>query len=249
MTAPQDRPLAPIDNELARILRGVAAKPEIVAVAALLSAEDVRADQKATGELCWKFGNWLRKATRTALPVVEFHSVADAILRAQLYDVLGEFAVAGKRREPNESFWRFYEILARTRSDPARMYVAEENDIDEMYESRAIAEDRLGRSRIDRYLDGTGDNADSKRRARRREALEEARSLDLLERLLGSFMDSTSPQEVKRLLKSQGRNGAVAALADRLGKLPLGAGAPRLLLELAAETVIFAALVEKPLTF
>ncbi len=249
MTAPQDRPLAPIDNELARILRGVAAKPEIVAVAALLSAEDVRADQKATGELCWKFGNWLRKATRTALPVVEFHSVADAILRAQLYDVLGEFAVAGKRREPNESFWRFYEILARTRSDPARMYVAEENDIDEMYKSRAIAKDRLGRSRIDRYLDGTGDNANSKRRARRREALEEARSLDLLERLLGSFMDSTSPQEVKRLLKSQGRNGAVAALADRLGELPLGAGAPRLLLELAAETVIFAALVEKPLTF
>ena len=249
MTPPRSRHVAPIDNELRLVLQGVAAKPEIDAIAALLSEEDVRADQKAAGELCWKFGNWLRKATHTALSVAEFHSVADAILRAQLYDVLGEFAVAGKRREPNEHFWRFYEIVARTRNDPARMYDAEEDDIDEMRESRAVVEDRLGRSRIDRYLDGAGDDADSKRRARRREAEEEARSFDLLDRLLESFMDSASPQEVKRLLNSRGRDGAVAALADRLGKLPLGAEAPSLILELVANTIILAALGEKPPTF
>ena len=102
MTAPRDRHVAPIEDELARILRGVAAKPEIVAIAALLSAEDVRVDPKATNELCWKFGNWLRRATRTELSTAEFHSVADALLRAQLYDVLGEFAHAGRRREPSE---------------------------------------------------------------------------------------------------------------------------------------------------
>jgi len=241
--------VAPIDNELRLVLQRVAAKREIVAIAALLSEEEVRTDHKATGELCWKFGNWLRKATQTALSVAEFHSVADAILRAQLYDVLGEFAVAGKRREPNEHFWRFYEIVARTRNDPARMHAVEEDVIEEMGHSRAIAEDRLGRSRIDRYLDGTSDDAHSKRRARRREADEEARSVDLLERLLGSFMDSTSPQEVKRLLKSRGQDGAVDALADRLEKLPLGAGAPRLILELVARTVVLAAVGEKPPTF
>jgi tetratricopeptide (TPR) repeat protein len=249
MTPTRGRHVAPIDNELRLILQGVAAKPEIVAIAALLSAEDVRADQKAAGELCWKFGNWLRRATQTALSVAEFHSVADAILRAQLYDVLGEFAVAGKRREPNESFWRFYEIVARTRNDPARMHAVEEDVIDEMGHSRAIAEDRLGRSRIARYLDGAGDDDDTKRRTRRREADEEARSFDLLNRLLESFMGSTSPQEVKRLLNSRGRDGAVAALADRLGKLPLGAEAPRLILELVANTIILAALGEKPPMF
>ena len=249
MMTPRGRHVAPIEDELARILQGVAAKPEIVAIAALLSAEEVRADPKATHELCWKFGNWLRRATRTELSAAEFHSVADAILRAQLYDVLGEFAVAGRRREPSENFWRFYEIVARTRNDPARMYVAEEDDIDRMIESRAIAEDRLGRSRIDRYLDGTGDDADSKRRARRRGAGDEARSFDLFESLLECFLDSTSPQEVKRLLKSRGRDGAVAALADRLGRLPLGAGTPRLILELAARTMVLAALGEKPPTF
>ena len=43
----------------------------------------------------------------------------------QLYDVMREFAAAGRRREPNERFWQFYEIVARTRNDPNRMTLAE----------------------------------------------------------------------------------------------------------------------------
>ena len=139
MTPARSRHVAPIDNEVRLVLQGVAAKPEIVAIAALLSEEDVRADQKAAGELCWKFGNWLRKATHTALSVAEFHSVADAILRAQLYDVVRSARAACRRRRIRR---------ARTRNDPARMYDAEEDDIDAMRESRAVVEDRLGR--IDR---------------------------------------------------------------------------------------------------
>src|SRR5208337_824690 len=105
MTPPRQRLAAPVGDELARALGGVPSKPEIVAIAALLSAEDVRADPKATHELGWKFCTWLRNATHTVLSVVEFHSVADAIVRAQFFDVLHEFAVAWKCREPNERFW------------------------------------------------------------------------------------------------------------------------------------------------
>ena len=151
MARPQERPAAPVGEELARALRGAPAKPEIVAIAALLSAQDVRADPKATYEPGWKFGNWIRQATRAELSAAEFHAVADALLRVQLYDVLREFAAAGRRREPNERFWRFYEIVARTRNDPNRMTLADEADIEEICGSRAIAEDRLGRSRIRRY--------------------------------------------------------------------------------------------------
>src|SRR5208337_4463829 len=108
MARPQERPAAPVGEELARALRGAPAKPEIVAIAALLSAQDVRADPKATYEPGWKFGNWIRQATRAELSAAEFHAVADALLRVQLYDVMREFAAAGRRREPNERFWRFY---------------------------------------------------------------------------------------------------------------------------------------------
>ena len=119
--------------------------------------QDVRREAKATSELGWKFGYWVRRATQAELAAAEFHAVADALLRAGLYDVLREFAVAGRRREPNEPFWRFYEIVVRTRNDPNRMTPAEEADIDEICGSQAIAEDRLGRSRIDRYLESSGD--------------------------------------------------------------------------------------------
>ncbi len=101
-----ERPAAPVGEELARALREGPGKPEIVAIAALLSAPDVRAEPKATSEAGWKFGNWIRQATSAELSAAEFHAVADALLRAQLYDVLREFAVAGRRRNPDERFWR-----------------------------------------------------------------------------------------------------------------------------------------------
>ena len=175
----------------------------------------------------------------------EFHSVADAILRAELYDVLGEFAVAGGRREPSENFWRFYEIVARTRNDPGRMSIVDEDALDRMCKSRVIAEDRLGRSRIDRYLDGTGDDANSKRRARRREADDEARSFDLFENSRRRFPPVHVSARGEETGKSQGRDGAAATLVDRLAKLPLGAGAPRMMLELAAKAMVLAALGEE----
>ena len=122
-----------------------------------------------------------------------------------------EFAAAGRRREPNEGFWRFYEIVARTRNDPNRMTFAEEADIDEICGSRAIAEDRLGRSRIDRYLDSSGDDPGAKRRARRREAKEEAESLDMLEDVLRTFVDAVPRHEVARLAQARGREAAISS--------------------------------------
>jgi tetratricopeptide (TPR) repeat protein len=242
MARPQERPAAPVGEELARALRGAPAKPEIVAIAALLSAPDVRADPKATSEAGWKFGNWIRQATHAELSAAEFHAVADALLRAQLYDVLREFALAGRRRDPDERFWRFYEIVARTQNDPNRMTFAEEAAIEEICGSRAIAEDRLGRARIESYLDGSGDDPDSKRRARRREAEEEAESFDMLEDVLSTFLDAVPRHEVAKLARARRREAAVSSLADRLGKLPLGGALPRQMLEMVAKTMVAAAL-------
>jgi hypothetical protein len=247
-TPPRSRPLSLISDELARILRGIPSKPDIIAIATLFSAEDVRADQKATSELVWKFCMWLRNATQIVLSIAEFHSVADAIVRAQLFDILHVFAAAGKRREPNERLWRFYEIVARTKNNPDWMYVSEEDDIDEMCRSPAIDKDRHGRSRIDRYLNGTGDDPESRRRARRREA-NATDGFDVLEDIVTSFMETISQRDVQKLVKSHGRDGGVAALADRLTKLPLGAALPRPLLEMVATTMVAATLGEAPPPF
>ncbi len=122
------------------------------------------------------------------------------------------------------------------------MTLAEEADIEEICGSRAIAEDRLGRSRIDCYLDTSGDDPDAKRRARRREAEEEAESLNMLEDVLSTFLDAVPRHEVAKLARARGREAAVTSLVDRLGKLPLGGAVPRLVLEMVAKTLIAAAL-------
>ena len=248
LTPPRSRPLSLISDELARILRGIPSKPDIIAIATLFSAEDVRADQKATSELAWKFCTWLRNAAHIVLSIAEFHSVADAIVRGNDFGILHAFAAAGRRREPNERLWRFYEIVARTKNNPDWMSVGEENDIDEMCRSPAIAQNRHGYSRIDRYLNNAGDDRESRRRARRREA-DATSGFDLLEDIVTSFMEAISQRDVQKLVRSHGRDGGVAALADRLGKLPFGAALPRPLLQMVATTMVAAALDEAPPPF
>jgi tetratricopeptide (TPR) repeat protein len=245
---PREQAVAPIKEELGRILREAPAKPDIIAIAALFSADAVRSDQKATSGLAWTFGNWLRRATQTQLSIAEFHGVADAILRAGLYDVLGDFASAGRRREPGEPLWRFYAIVARTKNNPDLMYIADENDIDAMMGSPAIARDRHASGRIERYLNSTGDDPESRRRAKRLTA-NTGHGLDALEGVLTSFMETLTPRDVQKLVKSRGRDGAISALADRLAGLPLGATMPDPLREMVAHIIVAGVLGEAPPPF
>ena len=246
LTTPQHRPTAPIADELARHLKGVPAKPDIVAIAGLLAAPDVRADRKATSQLGWEFGSWLREATHVAFSIAEFHIVADAILNAQLFRVLGEFAVAGKRREPKERLWRFYEIVARTDNNPGWMHLDEEDEIDDLCESLDIAKDRHVRSRIDRYLENSGDDPASKRRAKRLENRVSDDDSDMFEALFKTFLNSMTPRDIVKLVGTRGREGAVKSLADRFAELPFGAAMPRSMLETMARTIVAVALGEAP---
>lgn len=112
LTPPRSRPLSLISDELARILRGIPTKADIIAIAALFSAEDVRADQKATSELAWKFCTWLRNATHIVLSIAEFHSVADAIVRGN------DFEYSTRSLPPAGGASRTSGCGASTRSSP-----------------------------------------------------------------------------------------------------------------------------------
>lgn len=243
-TPTRQRLAAPVAEELAAALGAAPSKASIVAIAALFSADDVQADLKATGELVWKFCTWLRGAARVELSIAEFHTVADAILRAQLFDVLRDFAAAGRRREPDERLWRFYEIVARTNNVAVRMNQAEVQEIDTLCALPAIERDRHARARIDRYLDGSGDDPGANRRLRRRAAQDEAQALDVFADIFRSFIANISPREVDKLVKSRGRDGAASVLADRMGKLPQGGGLPRAIVDFMAKTMIAMALGE-----
>ena len=238
-------PRSPIvHDELACCLRRAPEKRDIAAIVSAMAANDVRAAGKATAEVTWKLGLWLQKATGVPFAPAEFHPVADLLLRAQAYDALRDFAAAGKRRDPGELVWRFYEIVARTRNNPDWLRHGETAELVDMRDKAGGPGDYRWCNRIQQYFDSAGDDPASKRRARRLAASAAADEDDMMAALLEGVLDSVSPHDVRRLVKTKGADGAASALIDRLAKQPISALLPRPALAEVAKTMIEA--VTKP---
>jgi hypothetical protein len=231
-------PVPIVHEELASMLRRAPEKRDVVAIVSAMAADDVRAAGKATAELVWKLRLWLQKATGIPFSTAEFHPVGDLFLRTEAFDVLKDFALAGKRREPDEPVWRFYEIVARTRNNPEWMHFGETTELVEMRDNASRPGDYHWRNRIQQYFDSAGDDPASKRRARRLAASAAASEDDAMAGMLETILESVSPHDVRRLIKTNGADGAASALIDRLAKQPIGAMLPRPVLAEVAKTLI-----------
>jgi hypothetical protein len=223
---------------LARCLKLEPKKPQIMAIVSIFGASEVRAARKATAELNWKVCLWMRRATAIEFLAAEFHGLADLFLRGEAFDVLGDFALAAKRREPKEPVWRFYEIVARTMNNPDWIYFGETDELVEMANNAAKQKDHQWVNRIRRYMEGLGDDPAAKRRARRLAAAAEASDEEELEDALEAIFKSVSPQDVQRLMKKHGKVNAVAVLVDTLANSPVGALLPRPQLASMARTMV-----------
>jgi hypothetical protein len=98
--------------------------------------------------------------------------------------------------------------------------------------------DHHWRNRIQQYFESAGDDPASKRRARRLAASAAADEDEAMAAMLGTILDSVSPHDVRRLIKTNGPDGAASALIDRLAKQPIGALLPRSALADVAKTLI-----------
>src|SRR5208337_3945739 len=104
---------------------------------------------------------------------------------------------------------------------------AEEADIDEICGSRAIAEDRLGRSRIDRYLDLAAVRNEARAQARIvKEALDQFRAVfETLQSRACCERRPISPGYCRRAWRSRSDRQGVALTMGRLTRVSLsGAG-------------------------
>jgi tetratricopeptide (TPR) repeat protein len=237
-----------VRDELARCLKLEPKKQQIVAIVSVFGASDVRAASKATAELLWRFCRWIRSATAIQFSAAEFHLLADLLLRAEAFDLLGEFARAAKRRAPNEPVWRFYEIVARTGNNPDRMHPSETAELAAIGNRSRNPKDYHWVNRIRQYIEGSGDDPAAKRRARRLAARAEANEDEELEDAVEAVLKHFSPQDVQRLVKKHGRDNAIGVLVDTLVKSPVGAFCPRPALASMARTMVEAVL-EKSSTY
>ncbi len=251
MTAPRERHAATIENELARVLRGAAAKPEIVAIAALLCAEDVRADQKRPANSAGSSAiGSERRRKQSCRPRSSIPSPTRSCAPSSTTCSANSPSRAGGASRARISG-------ASMRSSPARGTIRRACRSSTRTPSTGCASrarsPRIGWDATASTVISTGRATTPTRSGGRGGArpTTEARSLRSVRGSRRRFppLQVTSPHEVRRLVKSQGRDGAAATLADRLGKLPLGAGAPRLILELAAKAMVLAALGEEPPKF
>jgi cellulose synthase operon protein C len=239
LLAPPGRAHVPLlRDELAELLKRAPEKREIVAIAAALGANEVKQAAKATREVGLKFCSWLRKAKQVQFSTDEFHPVAEALLRAQLFDVLGDFAAESRRREPCEPVWRFYQIVARTKNNPDLLGYKESDEIAAMGDVARAREEFAWFRRIRRYLDSSGDDPAAKRRAKRLAAREEDFVSPELEAVLEGMFDAISQEEVRRLIKSHGPDGAPRHIAAQLAKAPALRHAPLQALEGLATVLI-----------
>jgi len=217
------------------------AKEGIQSIVSAMSSKEARESKKAAAGLIFRIRGWLLKGSVLAWSAAELHPIAEMFGRVNAYDLLGDYAKAGGRREPEDATWRYYQLVARRKGDPARLSFAEREDLFEMGEAAASRHDFHMVNRIQRFIKGS-DSAP--RRGSRRVSLaglmnfyDDEESVDALSELLAAGLEDIPPDMVKSMIEKLGQRQAVTALVDRLRASPLGAMPEPLLRQIAKNLV------------
>jgi cellulose synthase operon protein C len=219
-------------------------KEGIQAVVSAMSCKEARESEKAAAGLIFRIRGWLLKGSVLAWSAAEFHPIAEMFGRVNAYDLLGDYAKAAGRREPNkDATWRYYQVVARAMGDPDRLSFAEREELFDMEEAAASRRDFHAVNRIQRFVRRSGRNSTPRRGSRRISMADlidfddDAESIDTLSDLLAASLEDTPPDMVKSMIKKLGQRQAVTVLVNRLRASPLGSMPETLLRQLAKSLV------------
>ena len=216
-------------------------KEEILSIVSAVGNKDARESKKAVRGLIFRIRGWLLKGGGLAWSAAEFHAMAEMFGRVDAYDLLADYAKLAGRRAPEEATWRYYQVVARSKGDPARLSFAEREELFGMEEVAVRRRDFHTANRIQRFIEGSGPKS-AQRRGSRRVSRADLMDFDddnesLLLELLAVGLEDTPPDMVKRMIEKLGRRQAVTALVDRIRATPLGDMPEPLLRELAKNIV------------
>jgi cellulose synthase operon protein C len=235
-------------QELLGVIQAAApTKEEILSIASAASRNEAREAKKAVAELMLQIRGWLSKAASLDWSAAEFHPIADMLGRVDAYDLLGDYAKLAGRRQPGDSTWSYYQLVARARGDSRRLSFIDTEKLMETADDASRRRDFHMANRINRFLEGP--DAGPRQRSGRSFGADladfddEDEATSLLAALLGVGLEDMSPAMVERMIAKLGKAGAVAALVDRLRASPLGAMPEKMLRNFAkglVESVITA---------
>jgi hypothetical protein len=229
-------------QELLRVAQARApTKEEILSIASAVSGDQAREAKKAVTGLMLQIRGLLSKASSLTWSAAEFHLIADMFGRADAYDLLGDYAKLVGQRQPGDSTWRYYQLVARAKGDSRRLSFLETEKLMEMADDASRRQDFHMANRIRRFI--AGPDTGSRQRSSRIFGNDLAdfddvdETTDLLAAFLSMSLESTPPGMVMRLIAKLGERGAVTALVDRFRASPLRALPEKMLRNLAKSLV------------
>jgi cellulose synthase operon protein C len=216
-------------EELARAQQAAApTKEAIQSIVSAMSSTEARESKKAAGALIFRIRSWLLKGSGLAWSAAEFHPIAEMFGRVDAYDLLGDYAKAGSRRDPDDDTWDYYQLVGRRKGNPLRLSFEERDELFDMEEAAASRRDFHMVNRIQRFIKGADSDAPPRRRSRRisRADLDDLDDfddgpLDSMTKLLAASLEDTPPEMVLSVVKKLGKRLAVTALFERLRASPL----------------------------
>jgi cellulose synthase operon protein C len=233
-----------VREELTRAQQAAApTKEAIQSIVSAMSGKVARESKKAAEGLVFRIRGWLLKGSGLAWTAAEFHPVAEMFGWVNVYDLLGEYAKAAGRQDPDEdATWRYYQVVARTKGDPGRLSFAERDELFDMEEAAASRRDFHAVNRIRRFIEGPRLDPSPRRGSRRVSRpgavnVDDDDEVDEVSALLASSLEDTPPEMVKSMVEKLGRREAVTALVKRLRASPLGT-MPETLLRQIAKTLV-----------
>jgi tetratricopeptide (TPR) repeat protein len=216
-------------------------REDIMAVIKELGQPEAGEQAKVVASLLLGLRAWLERGAGFDWMPDEFQALADSFARFAAYDLLETYARAARRRSPATATARFYQIVARSRGDAARLSAAEAGELMTLAQAAAAREDFHAAKRIDRFLDGEHPAGPGRRRQRRRRELADAFETETLDMLIETMMNDMprgAADGLRAMVRELGREAAVAVLAEQFRHAALGPAMPEPLLRELCEAVV-----------
>jgi len=233
-------------EELAHARETRPTKAAVMTIVTTLGQPEASEAKSAVSGLLLGTQAWLLQAADFDWSPAEFQALAEVLVRFEAFDLLQQYARAGRYRESTNPIWRFHEIVARTEGQADRLSLAETDDLQAMAQAAASRQDFHTANRIQRFVFGNGGGPPGRRHG---SAGAQPGGFDFddsdTDELLESVMDEMagrSGDKLRRLVADFGREGAVAHIVKELRSDPLGRRMPEPVLWDVCEAMVSTAM-------
>jgi hypothetical protein len=230
-------------KELARACEAPPTKEAVMRIVSALGQPEARENKRLVTGLLLGMRTWLEKAAGFDWPEAEFQALAETLTRFEAFELLREFARAGRQRDPANPIWRFHHMVARTKGKAEYLSPAEADDLFEMAEMAAEREDFQITKRIKQFL--YGNDKPPSRSRRGTSSLQDAIVDDEMEAVFAAMVDQlpkAAANGLREIVADLGPDAAVAEMVEQMRESPLVPGMPEPLIRSLAQAMVAKAL-------